>query len=188
MQRLFAVGLSLQAALARAGEGPASARMHQAIDDIDDTIRDLRSTIFALHARRPGSVGVRDDVLTLAREAARALGFEPAVTFDGPIDSAATDKMHEHLVATLREALSNVSKHAQAKRVEVDVRIRDTKLVLRVSDDGIGFDGSAVAGNGLANMREHAEQLGGSCTVASTPENGTKLEWNVPIADGTASR
>ena len=157
VQRLFAVGLSLQAALARAGEGPASARMHQAIDDIDDTIRDLRSTIFALHARRPGSVGVRDDVLTLAREAARALGFEPAVTFDGPIDSAATDKMHEHLVATLREALSNVSKHAQAKRVEVDVRIRDTKLVLRVSDDGIGFDGSAVAGNGLAHIRMMVE-------------------------------
>jgi two-component system sensor histidine kinase DevS len=188
VQRLFAVGLSLQAALARAGEGPASLRMHQAIDDIDDTIRDLRSTIFALHARRPGSVSVRDDVITLAREAARALGFEPAVTFDGPIDSAATDAMHEHLVATLREALSNVSKHAQARRVEVDVMIRETNLVLRVIDDGVGFDESASAGNGLVNMRERAEKLGGWCTVTSTLEGGTNLEWNVPISDGTASR
>jgi PAS domain S-box-containing protein len=182
IQRLFAVGLSLQAAVARAGADPALERVHQAIDDIDETIRDLRSTIFALHTRRAGSAGVRDDVMAIAHEAARALGFEPAVAFDGPVDSAATDSMHEHLVATLREALSNVARHANASRVDVDVTVRQNDLVLCVRDDGSGVGDDAGHGTGLANMRERAEGLGGRCDVSSPPVGGTIVEWRVPIS------
>lgn len=186
IQRLFAVGLSLQASLARAGRDPVPERIDQAIDDIDDTIRDLRSTIFALHTRRAGSAGVRDDVLAIAHEAARALGFEPAVAFDGPVDSAATDSMHEHLASTLREALSNVVRHAGATRAEVDVMIRENHLVLWVTDDGTGIGDRPGSGNGLANMRDRAETLGGRCEVYSSDTGGTTVEWRVPIS-GVAS-
>jgi PAS domain S-box len=185
IQRLFAVGLSLQAAVTRAGTSPAPERMHQAIDDIDETIRDIRSAIFALHTRRPGGASLRDDVITIAHEAARALGFEPAVGFDGPIDSASTDSMHEHLVATLREALSNVAKHARATSVDVDVKIKQNDLVLWVTDNGIGIDDQPGAGNGLANMRDRAEVLRGRCQVSSPGTGGTSIEWRVPISDST---
>lgn len=181
IQRLFAVGLSLQATVARADSDRALKGIHQAIDDIDETIRDLRSTIFALHARRAGTAGVRDNVIAIAREAARVLGFEPAVAFDGPVDSAATDSMHEHLVATLREALSNVARHAHASRVEIDVTIRESHLALCVTDDGCGFGDRPGAGNGLANMQERAEELGGTCKVSEPPRGGTTIEWRIPI-------
>ncbi len=114
IQRLFAVGLSLQAALTRAAPGePVYDRMQLAIDEIDTTIRDIRSSIFGLHTRQPFTESLRDDVLTIAREATRVLGFDPSVTFDGPVDTVATGETREHVLATLREALSNVTKHAR---------------------------------------------------------------------------
>jgi two-component system, NarL family, sensor histidine kinase DevS len=180
IQRLFAVGLSLQATLTRGD--PAPERIRQAVDDIDDTIRDLRSTIFALHARRAGSASVRDDVIAIAHEAARALGFEPSVAFDGTVDSAATDLMHEHLVSALREALSNVARHARASSVRVDVAVRQNHLLLCVSDDGTGIGDEIGQGNGLANMRERAESLGGSFEVNSPAGGGARLEWRVPVS------
>jgi len=184
IQRLFAVGLSLQGAASRAGADPAFERMRQAIDDIDETIRDIRSAIFALHTRRPGGASLRDDVIAIVAEATRTLGFEPSVTFDGPIDSAASDAMQEHLAATLREAVSNVAKHARATRVGVDVTVAGSELVLRVVDDGVGL-GDPASGNGLANMRDRAEGLGGRCTVGAASTGGTILEWRVPI-DGVS--
>ena len=93
IQRLFAVGLSLQGALTRATGDPAIERIQLAIDEIDVTIRDIRSSIFALHTRRAFAASLRDDVLVIAREAARALGFEPSVMFDGPVDSVVTDEI-----------------------------------------------------------------------------------------------
>jgi signal transduction histidine kinase len=161
--------------------------MRQAIDDIDDTIRDIRSAIFALHTRRPGGASLRDDVIAIVSEATRTLGFEPSVTFDGPVDSAASDAMQEHLAATLREALSNIAKHAGATRVGVEVVIAASDLVLRVVDDGVGFGEAAGSGNGLANKRDRAEALGGRCVVGSASAGGTILEWRVPVDGVSAS-
>jgi signal transduction histidine kinase len=171
----------LQGALTRAVADPAIERMRQAVDDIDETIRDIRSAIFALHTRRPGGASLRDDVIAIVAEAARPLGFEPAVAFDGPVDSASSDAMQENLTATLREALSNVAKHAHASKVEVYVRVGGDDLVLVVVDDGIGIGDRAGAGNGLANMGERAQQLGGSCELSEPPAGGTHLEWRVPV-------
>ena len=184
IQRLFAVGLSLQAVLTRLGVHAVADRLNEAIDNVDDTIRDLRSAIFALHSRRPGGAGLRDDVLTVAQEVARALGFEPEVAFDGPIDSAATDAMQEHLVATLREALSNVAKHAHATQVAVEVTVEERDLVLRIADNGRGMGDQPGVGNGLANMRERALALGGRCEVAPAKSGGTTIVWRVPIGGG----
>ena len=180
IQRLFAVGLSLQGALTRATSDPAVERIQLAIDDIDVTIRDIRSSIFALHTRRPFGASLRDDVIVIAREAARALGFEPSVRLDGPVDSLVPDDLRTHLVATLREALSNVTKHARASRVDIELVVDAHEVLLRVRDDGIGIDSSGE-GSGLRNMSERAIAFGGSCTITrSSSAGGTDIEWRVP--------
>ena len=180
IQRLFAVGLSLQGALTRAAGDPAIERIELAVDEIDMTIRDIRSSIFALHTRRAFAATLRDDVLVIAREAGRGLGFEPSVMFDGPVDSVVTDEIREHLLATLREALSNVTKHAQASKVSIEL-IADASLVsLCIRDDGVGID-STGEGNGLRNMNERAIAFGGSCEISrSSAAGGTSIKWSVP--------
>ena len=148
IQRMFAVGLSLQAIVTRAGDDPALERINQAIDDIDETIRDLRSTIFALHSRRAGTAGVRDAVIA---------------------------------ISTLREALSNVARHAHATRTEVEVSIQNGFLALCVRDNGAGLGDQPEAGNGLANISDRAQELGGTCSLTSPGSGGTIVEWRVPI-------
>jgi two-component system sensor histidine kinase DevS len=181
IQRLFAVGLSLQASLAR-GSGPhATERVETAIDEIDGTIRDIRTSIFSLHARRMPTAGVRDDVLAIAREAGRALGFEPQVVFDGPVDATTPAVVREHVVPALREALSNVVKHAAATHVRVSLAIASDEIVLQVTDDGVGVSEGAHGGRGLGNITERAEALGGRCDLRPADPFGTLVEWRVPV-------
>ena len=181
IQRLFAVGLSLQGAMSRASPDLAG-RLQTAIDEIDDTIRDIRSAIFALHTRRATGRGVRDEVLAVVREAARALGFEPSVRFDGLIDAVVPPRVHEELVPTLREALSNVAKHAAASRVTVSLAVSDDTLEMVVTDNGAGITGEITGGQGLGNMSERATRLGGRCTISRNRDGGTTVEWRVPLA------
>ena len=181
IQRLFAVGLSLQAALASVSDPKTTERIETAIDEIDGTIRDIRTAIFSLHARRMAASGLRDDVLSTAREAARALGFEPHVVFDGPVDTATPETVREHLIPTLREALSNVVKHAAASHVSVAVTVVVDELVLEVADDGAGVDGRTHGGRGLGNMTERALALGRRCILRPGSEVGTVVEWRVPM-------
>ena len=186
IQRLFAVGLSLQSALTRLEPGPALDRIELAVDEIDTTIRDIRSSIFALHTRRPLESSLREDVLVVAREAARALGFEPSIAIDGPVDTVVTEAIREHLLATLREALSNATKHAHASAVDIELSVGGKLLFLRIADDGVGL-GDSGEGNGLRNMAERAITLGGECSVTQrSSAGGTLVEWRVPYtpADG----
>ena len=181
IQRLFAVGLSLQGALTRIANEAAFERIQLAVDEIDTTIRDIRSAIFSLHTRRTFAESVRDDVLAVAREAARVLGFEPNVTFDGPVDNAVSAEIRDHLISILREALSNVTKHAHATRVDIEVSIEAGSVCLRVQDNGVGIDDPG-GGNGLVNMRERAAALGGEFRIArAAAGSGSQLEWRVPI-------
>jgi PAS domain S-box-containing protein len=181
IQRLFAVGLSLQGALSGILDEKTAARVEAAVDEIDGTIRDIRTAIFSLHARRMPTSGLRDDVLATAREAGRALGFEPHVAFTGPVDAATTDAAREHLVPTLREALSNVVRHANATKVEVVVAVSNDAVVLTVSDNGVGIAAGAHGGRGFGNMTERATTLGGQCDVEAAAAGGTVVTWRVPI-------
>jgi PAS domain S-box-containing protein len=181
IQRLFAVGLSLQGAATRAGSPDVAERIETAIEEIDATIREIRTAIFTLHARRAPTAGPRDDVLAIAREASRALGFEPQVTFEGLVDTAMPPTVRDELVPTLREALSNVAKHAHASRVGISVSVADDKVALVVRDNGVGIGGDAGGGNGLGNMAERAIALGGACTVRRGTAGGTVVEWRVPL-------
>src|SRR4051812_36710266 len=181
IQRLFAIGLSLQGALSGVSDPKTLARLETAIDEIDGTIRDIRTSIFSLHARRMTTAGVRDDVLATTREAARALGFEPQVTFSGPIDTATTEQVRAQLIPTLREALSNVVKHAGAAHVSVALTVTDDRLALAVADDGAGASGRAHGGRGIGNVTERASALGGEVELRPGASRGTVFEWRVPL-------
>lgn len=182
IQRLFATGLALQAIEIQLAGTPAAQSLHQAIEDLDTTVRDIRGAIFALNAYERGEHSLRLITLALAAEARASLGFEPRVHFEGPVDAALSSEVATHLHATLREALSNVARHANASSVDIHLSA-GTDLVLRVTDNGTGVDAaSELHGYGLGNIAERARQLGGSLTVEPSPgARGTILEWRVPF-------
>jgi len=186
IQRLFATGLSLQrtARLVKSDDEEAVKRIETAVDDLDLTVKHIRSAIFKLETSRV-SVGseLRDRVLALGREATGALGFEPQCVFGGPVDHGVTDDLATELLATLREALSNVARHARATTVEVTVELLlDDRLSLRVVDDGIGPPSpSAPRRHGLRNMEARAARHGGRFDLRDKPGGGTILDWQVPL-------
>ncbi len=182
IQRLFATGLSLQVAQRTTTDPAMAGRLETAVDDLDTTIRQIRTAIFGLEATRAGMKdSLRAGILIVTREVARGLGFEPTVTFDGPIDTAVDDALGSDLLATLREALSNVARHAKASRLEVEVTVGAEDVRLWVRDDGVGIAGDRTGtGKGLANMERRATAHGGHLTVRAGDLGGTILEWVVP--------
>lgn len=191
VQRLYATGLSLQTVDRRlAAPGPldpeeiqeTAGRVGSAIDQIDETIDLIRTTIRGL--RDPGGdlphrVGTRSLLLAEADAATHALGFAPTVRFEGPIDAVVPPTVVAHLVAVLRESLSNAARHARATRVRVGLRAADD-LVLTVVDDGIGTPADTPR-SGLANLARRAAELGGSFEVRPGRTGGTTLRWWVPL-------
>lgn len=185
IQRLFATGLSLQGCvpLVRSDPDLAVERVEAAVGDLDLTVKHIRSAIFGLESSRAGRDGLRDRVLDLCRESADALGFEPRVLLDGPIDTAVTDDIGNELLAALREVLSNVARHARASRIEVEVIADDGAVTLRVIDDGIGPPAErAHRGKGLANLAARAERHGGAFQLSPSQPSGAMAEWRVPLA------
>ena len=182
IQRLFATGLSLQrtAGLVRVDADSAVSRIEAAVDDLDITVKHIRSAIFKLETSRVSSSGgLRSRVLALGREAAGALGFQPRCFFDGPVDSGVDDGIAVELLATLREALSNVARHAHAARVDVEVVVTDL-VVLRVIDDGIGPpDAREPHGHGLKNMEARAGRYDGQFELRAGLPQGSVMEWQV---------
>jgi signal transduction histidine kinase len=183
IQRLFATGLSLQGTVRLIHSDPdaAAERVERAIDELDLTSRHIRSVIFDLEARRPVTGGLRSDILDLVRESAEELSVEPRVVFEGPVDTGLDAALAADLLATVREALSNVVKHAQASRVDIRVVVGG-ELELRVRDDGVGPPDATLGGHGLANMRARAEAHGGNCELHRRDPAGADLQWRVPLA------
>jgi len=179
IQRLFATGLHLQSAARLAGRPEVGARINSAVDDLDTTIRDIRSAIFEL--RTPVNATLRTEIVATVDAAAASLGFRPELRVDGPIDSAVPDEVRPDLLAVLREALSNAVRHARADRVEVIVAVADGALRLSVTDDGVGGTAPFDERSGLANMRQRAERQGGGFTIGPKPDGGTRVEWSVPV-------
>lgn len=180
IQRLFAVGLSLQGVSQVVDPPSAGARIEAAVDELDLTIADIRSTIFALQTRSDS--GLRAELTRVVSEAREALGFLPRVAFEGPLDTTADSEIAESAVAVVREALSNIAQHARATRVEIVVSASPTAFELSIKDDGIGIRRTAVTtGHGLRNMASRAERLGGSLDVRSEPGEGTAVTWKVPV-------
>lgn len=185
IQRLFATGLSLQALGRRLEDRPEDAsRLARAVDDIDETVKQIRSTIFALQAPAPVP-SLRADLLAVADEVGPHLAHPPRVRFHGPLDTVVDRALAEQLVPVVREALTNVAKHAAAEQVVLDVRVDAEEVEVRVIDDGRGVPDHPDGGFGLRNLAERAQARGGRLQVAEGPDGrGTELSWRVPLAAG----
>jgi PAS domain S-box-containing protein len=181
IQRLFAAGMTLQAISEIPGQRTEStARIEAVVDELDETIRELRSTIYGLQARRSPRPALRSEIVITLEDARHALGTTPLLDLAGDVDEM-PDETARELLATLREALSNVARHAHAGNVEVVVDCGE-EVVLRVVDDGVGIPDEPPPGNGLRNMAERADRLGGRCDVRAGEPSGTIVEWRVPNA------
>jgi len=180
VQRLFAVGMALQAAARLPELDLVQERIDKAIDDLDTTISEIRTTIFELgDSALPG--GFRRAVVGLADEVAPTLGVRPELRFQGAIDNTIPQQTADHVLAVLREMLSNVRKHAQASRVVVSLTVQD-EVTLVVVDNGVGIAAAAEGrGLGLTNLRGRAEKLGGTFVVQTVNGGGTRATWSVPL-------
>ena len=180
IQRLYATGMSLQGAVPLLTRPEAASRVSNAVDALDETIREIRSAIFSLQARgdsRPQ--GLRAQVLEVMDEMSAPLGFAPSLRLVGPLDETVPSNVGEHLLSALREALSNSARHAHSSRVDVTV-LADTELALRVRDNGTGM-GNSTRRSGLANLAERATELGGKLEITPAEGGGTQLDWRVPL-------
>ena len=179
IQRLFAIGLSLQGT-ARLVERPeAVMRIGEAIDKLDETIRQLRKAIFDIELTISRE-GLHPKVLDLVHELRPVLGLLPQVSFTGPVDTVVGDPLAEEVLAVLREALTNVGKHARASQVVITIAAGE-ELRLVVADDGVGIGDAKAAGLGLKNLRQRAERQGGDVELGTSREGGTRLTWHVPL-------
>jgi signal transduction histidine kinase len=184
IQRLFAVGLSLQS-IAAASTPIISDRLSGAVSDLDETIRQIRSSIFELGITEQTS-GARSSLLSVVRSLEPVLGFEVKVSFEGPVDSAISVDLTEHLLAVLREAITNIGKHAKATTAEVKLSVNSSDCTLTIRDNGKGMPGSTERhgtgyGLGLGNLVRRADKLKGKFTIGDATPNGTLLTWQVPL-------
>jgi signal transduction histidine kinase len=181
IQRLFATGMTLQSA-GRFIEHPGAAeRVSRAVDDLDETIKIIRSTIFGLRSRETGAgTGLRARAVRVVGEAAPVLGFAPGLRMDGLLDTRVPRETADHAIAVLSEALTNVVRHARAGRADVVLATDGRELRLEVVDNGVGIPPEGRR-SGLRNMAERASQLGGDLTWTTPPAGGTRLVWRVPV-------
>jgi signal transduction histidine kinase len=180
IQRLYATGISLQGAVGLIGVPEVASRVSQAVDALDETIRDIRTSIFELQARpQAGLAGLRSRIVEVADEMTGLLGFAPTLRLDGPLDNGVPADAAEHMLGALREALSNAARHAAASAVEVEVRATDA-LSLTVTDNGTGIKPGGRR-SGLANLDRRAAECGGWLRVENAAGGGTRLQWQVPL-------
>ena len=191
IQRLFATGMQLESATRFIVSAPEEAqqRVHRAVDDLDLTIKEIRSTIYALQTPVGSATTMRARLLEVVDAAAEQLGYSPALRLGGLLDTNVPTAVADHAVAVLREGLSNAARHSGASRVEVEVRVEEStgdglnELVVVVRDDGRGLS-SEGRRSGLSNLAERAELLGGVFRVGPGSDGaGTELNWRVPLPD-----
>ena len=178
IQQLFAAGLQLQGVASMVSNPEVARRIDETVASLDDTIKAIRGTIFELHNKQRSSL--RSEIRALMRDYVPVLGFSPTVRTSGPIDTVVPGHVHDQVLAVLREAISNVARHALAESAEVEVFVSAHELVLRVADDGIGMP-SDPHESGLRNARRRAADLGGVLEVLPGSGRGTTLVWRVPL-------
>ncbi len=181
IQQLFATGMSLQAAERAVDDDFVARRLNQAVDDLDTTIREIRNTIFALHAP---TIGLHSDLIAVVDELNDRLGIAATLYVEGPIDQAIPPTIALQLIPVVREAVTNAHRHGDAKTVEVMVRA-DADCTVRVIDDGRELaepsSDADASGDGLVNLMQRANELGGTLTLAPRADGGMIFEWCVPL-------
>jgi len=181
IQRLFGAGLSLQAVASGLGPGDSSDRILEQISSIDDTIAQIRDSIFALKndSRNPTG-GLRSRLHEVINRVSDQLPATPNVRFLGPVDLMSDREVTDDAAAVVTEGLANIIRHADAKTVTITVSAASGQLSIDVIDDGAGLDGRPLR-SGLANLRDRAEQRGGMFAAQDAKPRGTHLTWSIPI-------
>lgn len=182
IQSLFALGMDLEAGLAAPDTDHAS-RISDAVDTLDDIIRDIRDVIFDVRRNRPDDASLRGQVIAVVASLIPSLGFEPAIEFHGDFDDC-SDELADHVLAVILESLTNVARHAEATTADVDVSVEDGTLVARVIDDGLGLPAELDRHSGHRNLTDRARLALGEFRVATRDEGGTIVEWRAPYRAG----
>ncbi|MDX2543180.1 GAF domain-containing protein [Streptomyces sp. WI04-05B] len=191
IQRLFAAGMTLQSTQRFMEHPEGMKRLTRTVDDLDDTIKIIRSTIFGLRTHSGvgrESDGLRGRMAEAVSASATSLGFPPALRIEGLVETDVPGDIADHAVAVLGEALSNAARHSGAQAVDVRLQCARGELTLTVTDDGCGVPDD-VGRSGLKNIKERAVTLGGTLTLGERPEGGgTRLVWRVPVSvDGATA-
>jgi signal transduction histidine kinase len=183
IQRLFAIGLGLQGVLPKVGQPNVTLTLSTFVDDLDQTIHDVRKTIFSLQEPDDRPSGLRGHIVRTVSATAQILSFEPLLTMAGPLDSAVPDRLRPDLLAVLGEALTNVAKHAGGTMASVAVSVDTAARTLTtvIEDDGAGPSPDDRPGHGTANMAHRARRLGGWFTLDPRPTGGARVTWCVPL-------
>ena len=185
IQRLYATGMSLEGTMPMITRPEVASRITNAVDAMDETIKDIRATIFALQAHdATGQPYLRGDIVVLVEEMTPLLGFAPSLRLGAGLGAPVSPELAGQVLAALREALSNAARHADARQVEVTVDVDpEGMLTVLVIDDGAGMPAGAHR-SGLRNLAQRAEDLGGTLRLGpaypTAPTPGTRLEWRVP--------
>ncbi len=185
IQRLFATGLGVQATASSSTDQRTRDRLAQTVDDLDETIRQIRATIFELQDRT-GSAGTtaRASLLDIAAETEAVLGFVPDVVFEGPVDTVLDPTLLIDVGAVVREGLTNAAKHAHATRAAARVSVSPTQVVVEVTNDG-ACEPSRTRRSGLANLESRARKRHGRLTL--THDSGeTRLRWTARLTQHPA--
>ncbi|HWT47143.1 MAG TPA: sensor histidine kinase, partial [Mycobacterium sp.] len=178
IQRLFAVGLALQATVPRTRDSEVRQRLTDAVDDLQGVIQEIRTTIFDLHGAAQGITRLRQRIDEAIAQFGGS-GLRTTVQYVGPL-SVVDGTLADHAEAVVREALSNAARHAQATTVMIRITVGDD-LCIEVSDNGRGMP-EEITGSGLTNLRWRATQAGGEFTIEGTPATGgTLLRWSAPL-------
>ena len=184
LQHLYGMGLSLQAA-ATTADADLRGRLDEVVDDIDRIISEVRTIVFTLGSSgHRGALG--QELNDVVAQASRVLGFTPSLRLEGPVDSALTDEIRTEMMASMREALGNVARHARASLAHIVVEVEGGSVTMTVTDDGIGppdDPADLVGGHGLSNLRSRASAFGGTCSLTrrdAAAGPGAVLRWSAP--------
>lgn len=182
IQRLFATGLSLQAATRGSLPPEVNERISQAVDELDVTVREVRAAIFELNPPPASSSGLRRELLSIGDELFDALGYSPTFRFEGPVDSGVPESLAPHVAAVVREGLANVAKHAGSPMAQVRVTVGGGTVLVRIIDAGRGLSARGDEGHGLDNLRSRALEAGGDFEACDRPGGGAELRWRAPLS------
>jgi signal transduction histidine kinase len=180
IHRVFSAELGLQGVLGLVGHTQAAARIRAVVDDLDATIRDLRTAIFSLHDQPQQATSVRIQLTDLILQADDDLGFTPAIRFQGPVDAAVPDHIAADLIAAARSTLDVIARDGRATSAQITLHATGDELVLRVQHDG-GIT------TGIDGLRDQAKVHGVVMDVTSHADTGTLLVWRIPLPHGPES-
>lgn len=184
LQHLYGMGLSAQA-IATTADPVTAGKLEAVVDEVDRIISEVRTIVFTLGpGGRRGALG--QELADVVAQASRVLGFTPALRVEGPVETLLSDEMRTEMVASLREALGNVARHARASHAAVVISVADEQIVMTVTDNGVGppeDEAAKLGGHGLNNLIARAASFGGMCTLTRRDPadgSGAMLRWSAP--------